>query len=232
MEILTDLQRLNIHCSEKGLTKALTQKWTSYYLMRIDAGHYDDVMIGLRKMREEMNNKEDAKNSDFVLITINPAHHIELHQIKLVVAKLLSKKWLSTYIYTYEQRSESVESFKGIHVHILIHKPDKKQHEMKNEIRNTCKSICDISNPAILNFRNLMKEDDVKKCVNYLTGQKADPDKHIKQSVDIEFRKYYKLKPYYMEDKNKIFPIGITNGQINTEESETFQAHQREENDN
>lgn len=215
---MDSINRLNITCSEKGLTKALTMKWTSYYLLRIESGYYDEVIIGLKKMREELNTKEDAKNSDFVLITINPYHHTSLEQIKLVVAKLISKKWLSTYIYTYEQRSESELEYKGIHVHLLIHKPEKKQHECKNEIRNTCKNICDISNPAILNFRNLKGPDDVKKAYNYIAGIKADTEKHIKQSIDVKFRTHYKLQRYYISDENKIFHT-INNGEINTPET-------------
>ena len=232
LEILSPLNRLNITCSEKGLTKALTSKWTSWYLMQIDNGAYDDVIVGLQKMREDLNTKSESDNTDFVLITINPYHHIELPQLKLVVIKLLAKKWISTYIYTFEQRSESIDEFKGIHIHILLHKPNKKQHECKNEIRNTCKSICDISNPAILNFRNLKSEDDVKKSVNYLIGQKADTNKHQKQLIDIEFRKFHRLRPYYISDENNIFCIGNpTNGEEQQDSKVSFQENQFEEND-
>ncbi|AXQ66250.1 MAG: putative replication initiation protein [Cressdnaviricota sp.] len=128
-------------------------------------------------------------------------------ELKLVIQKLLTKKWITTYVYTYEQRSETSEHYKGFHCHILLYRKDKSNSQMMKEIRNTCKHICDISNTHILNFRNLKTDADVEKAYNYITGIKADSNKHTKQMIDKEFRKHYYLKEYYKKDPDNLISL-------------------------
>jgi hypothetical protein len=160
--------------------------------------------MGLQTLREEIRDHEDSKATDWSLITINPYLHIKMTELKLVVEKIVSKKWITTYTYTYEQRSETNEQYKGFHCHLLIYRKDKSNSQMFREIRNTCKSICDTSNTHILNFRNLKTDEDVSKAYNYITGSKADENKHIKQMIDKEFRNFYYLKAFYKKDPENL----------------------------
>ena len=134
-----------------------------------------------------------------------------MSELKAVVEKIVSKKWIHTYAYTYEQRSESNDEYKGFHCHLLLYRQEKANSHLIREIRNTCKNICDISNTHILNFRNLKTDDDVKKAYNYITGVKADENKHIKQMIDVEFRKYYYLRKYYEKDPQNILSKLLNN---------------------
>lgn len=199
-----EITRLFYDAKDKGFTQALTLFWKNYYLFKLNKGDLDEAIMGLQALREEIRDNEDNKATDWSLITINPYLHIKMTELKLVIEKLLSKKWITTYTYTYEQRSETSEQYKGFHCHLLLYRKDKPNSAMYREIRNTCKSICDTSNTHILNFRNLKTDDDVKKAYNYITGAKADENKHIKQMIDKEFRLFYYLKPFYKKDPNNI----------------------------
>lgn len=209
---MDEKNKLFLLSSEKGLKQAFVQFWKNYYLQKIANCEMDTMIVGLQKLREEMREKEDAKCTDWTLITINPYLHVTMKELEAVVLKVVSKKWITTYCYTYEQRAETSEDYKGFHCHLLIYRKDKSNSTLIREIRNTCKNICDTSNTHILNFRNLKTDDDVRKAYNYITGEKADENKHIKQMIDKEFRIHYKLKPFYISDENKILYNIINNG--------------------
>lgn len=199
-----EVQRTFYDAKDKGFNQALTQFWKNYYLFKLNKGDLDSAIMGLQALREEIRDNEDSKSADWTLITINPYLHIKMSEFKLVVEKLISKKWITTYTYTYEQRSETNEQYKGFHCHLLLYRKDKCNSSMYREIRNTCKAICDTSNTHILNFRHLRTDEDVKKAYNYITAQKADSNKHIKQMIDKEFRNFYYLKSFYKKDPDNL----------------------------
>jgi hypothetical protein len=207
-----------LKAKEKGENQALVQFWKNYYLYKMNKGDLDSTIIGLQTLREEMRDHEDSKATDWTLITINPYLHIKMSELKAVIEKLISKKWITTYTYCYEQRSEDSNEYKGFHCHLLIHRKDKTQCHLIREIRNTVKNICDTSNTHILNFRNLKTDDDVRKAYNYITGEKADGNKHIKQMIDKEFRVFHYLKPFYQSDPNKLIFDIINAGKIQEED--------------
>lgn len=199
-----EMQRLFYDAKDKGFMQALILFWKNYYLFKLNKGDLDEAIIGLQALREEVRDNEDNKATDWTLITINPYLHTKMNELKLVIEKLVSKKWITTYTYAYEQRSETNEQYKGFHCHLLLYRKDKPNSSMYREIRNTCKNICDTSNTHILNFRNLKTDDDVRKAYNYITGVKADDNKHIKQMIDKEFRLFYCLKPFYKKDPDNL----------------------------
>lgn len=199
-----EITRHFYNAKDKGFIQSLTLFWKNYYLFKLNKGDLDEAIIGLQQLREEIKDNEDNKATDWTLITINPYLHTKMNELKLVIEKLVSKKWITTYTYTYEQRSETNEEYKGFHCHLLLYRKDIPNSQMYREVRNTCKHICDTSNTHILNFRNLKTDDDVKKAYNYITGQKADVNKHIKQMIDKEFRQFYYLKSYYIKDLNNL----------------------------
>lgn len=206
---------------EVGLRQCLISFWKNYFLMKLNKGDLDEMILGLETIRNEINTNEDLKKTDWTLITINPYLHTKMSELKAVVEKIVSKKWITTYAYTYEQRSESNDEYKGFHCHLLLYRQEKSNSHLIREIRNTCKNICDISNTHILNFRNLKGEDDVKKAYNYITGIKADENKHIKQMIDKEFRNYYYLRAYYEKDPKNILSNLLNKTECPTKEEDT-----------
>ena len=111
--------------------------------------------------------------------------------------KLTKKKWLTDFIYAYEQRSEIQYDYHGYHVHMILKRNGKKMFDIRKEFKSTLKHICDVSNPHILNIKNIKDNTDLKRRVNYITNFKADVNKHAKQYNDINFRNHYQLERYY-----------------------------------
>jgi len=101
-----------------------------------------------------------------------------------VTNEFISKKWIINYCYGIEQQSVLDDDIKGIHCHILFNRNGKKPSEIKKETNLTFKQVCDTSNPAILNYRNLRNTQDIHKVYDYVDGTKASEDKLKEQYKD------------------------------------------------
>lgn len=143
-------------------------------------------------------NNEIKENSKYIFITINPNAQITLLDFINKINKLMSKKWMGSYLYVYEQRGETLEEVgKGFHFHAIIEKPKtKKYSEMIRELSNSANSVCDTSNFHFFNIKSISEEECQRKII-YLTGSKADECKHLKQTMDIVFRNNNNLKSFY-----------------------------------
>ncbi|AXH75743.1 MAG: putative replication initiation protein [Cressdnaviricota sp.] len=203
-ELLTSEQRLCIEELELvrklAMRKALVSLYSQYYMNMIYEGKFDEIAPKLKLIRDELDLSKEIKATEWVFITINPKDTVSIKIIMNTMEKLVSKKWIQQYIYVLEQRSEGDEDIRGVHVHLLLNRNGKKPGAMKNEIKNTCVKICDVSNPHILNFKNLPTDKDVCQSYNYITGVKSDVEKHPKQAKDEYFRKYYNINPYYKSE--------------------------------
>jgi len=154
---------------------------------------YDEVQL-----LKEQNNRKSSQQY-YYWITFNPKPDITLEQLRKFTDKLLSKKWITDAIYSYEQRGETLEDCgKGIHMHILIHRNNFKTTHAKREIYNTFKSYTGISKDIF--DKNCFKaipyswgEDKVE----YLKGNKWDSEKDSKIKIDAEFRQKNNLSIYY-----------------------------------
>ncbi len=136
-------------------------------------------------------------NKEWYFLTVNPAPDITLKDFMKTIQKALLKKWITYYIFVIEQRGENEEELgKGFHTHIIFNKGIK-HCKVVTEMGNTFKKMCDISNFHLFNLKNIGEEEKKRK-IEYITGTKADDAKHLKQQMDIIFRKKENLKSYYI----------------------------------
>lgn len=142
--------------------------------------------------------EEIKENSKYVFITINPNAFITLLDFINKINKMMAKKWITNYLYVYEQRGEHLgELGKGFHFHLILQKPKTKSYaHMLRELSNSANSVCDSSNFHFFNIKSISEEECQRKII-YITGSKADASKHLKQEMDIIWRQNNNLKSFY-----------------------------------
>jgi hypothetical protein len=143
-------------------------------------------------------------NKEWYFLTINPRPDITLQEFMKTIQKAVLKRWITYYIFVIEQRGENEEELgKGFHTHIIFNKGIK-HCKVVLEMANTFKKMCDTSNYHLFNLKNIGDEEKKRK-IEYITGCKKDEQKHLKQQMDIIFRKRENLKSYYiLEDASQI----------------------------
>jgi len=150
----------------------------------------------LEKLRQLHKNKVEIEK-EWYFLTVNPKPDITLTEFMKTIQKALMKKWINYYIMVIEQRGEcEAELGKGFHTHIIFNKGCK-HCKVITEMSNTFKKMCDTSNYHLFNLKSIGEEEKKRK-VEYITGVKADVEKHLKQQMDIIFRERNKLKSYYI----------------------------------
>ena len=96
-----------------------------------------------------------------IFITINPNAQITLLDFINKINKMMSKKWITNYLYVYEQRGETeAELGKGFHFHCILEKPKGKSYShMIRELSNSANSVCDTSNFHFFNVKSISEEE-------------------------------------------------------------------------
>lgn len=211
----TGFDTMVYECKWKGLQKALTNAYGSYYSTLIYEGKFDKIIPDLKFLKDVNTQIGENKTTEYIFITINPKSDISFEMFEEVISgkkqNLTNKKWMKDYIYCYEQRSEEIDEYKGYHLHMVLKRNNKKMFDIKKEFKNTLKTIMNVDNPNCLNFKNIRDEPDLKRRINYITNFKADSDKHKKQYNDVHFRKHYNLKRYYTT--NDHYELYISNSE-------------------
>jgi len=160
----------------------------------------DDVNFRILEERyNHLKKQEEIKeNSKYIFITINPNAQITLLDFINKVDKMMGKKWITNYLYVYEQRGETeAELGKGFHFHCILEKPKGKPYShMIRELSNSANSVCDTSNFHFFNIKSISEEECQRKII-YITGRKADEAKHLKQQMDIVWRQKHNLLSFY-----------------------------------
>jgi len=174
------------------------------YLRLEDQSLGDELLQNQYNIVKELQDHKDKKNdkldSQYIFITLSPRPDVSLSEFKKVIEKIFSKKWQSKYIYVIEQRGSTKDDCgKGIHLHSLIHRNDKKFSEIKREIHNTFKRLYDEEVYSAFDVKLVDDSpDNLSKIINYMLGEKATADKQLKQVQDKIFREREKIKPYYV----------------------------------
>jgi len=170
-------------CSDPELDKLFKDAYD-----RLDRERYAFVQSNL-----EMQNK-----TKYIFLTINPNPQITLPEFVRCIEKMMSKPWLTKYLYVLEQRGETLADVgKGFHFHGIIEKPSNKSYQhMIRELASTANKVCDTSNFHFYNLKNISEEEKERKIV-YITGQKADAAKHLKQQMDVIWRVNNNLFSHY-----------------------------------
>lgn len=149
---------------------------------------------------KEERDRVEKFNTRYIFLTVNPEPSITLKTILEILKKACSKKWMTNYIYSIEQRGDDENEIgKMPHIHLIIDMEiDKKRHEIIRELKNTFKKLCDVSKTSFFNVKNI-KDGHLKNFVKYITGVKKDQLKHPKQKIDKLFREKNNLLPLYGE---------------------------------
>lgn len=190
------IQQKILSIKRQAFKDVLLDTYKSYYRQEIANGKFDEIIPDLAVIRDGINNKN---NSNYLWITINPRPSVNLIEFIKIVEKSLKKSWICKYLCVIEQRGCNEEEIgKGFHTHILIDKGDYRFSHARREFVSTYNKVCDVQNYHTFNF-NCCKEIDINKRQNYMLGRKADPEKHIKQDMDIIFRNRYNIPTFYGE---------------------------------
>jgi len=178
---------IETHYSYFGFDNELDKMFQETYA-RLDKERYQYV-----QRNEEIKNK-----TKYIFLTINPNPNITLMEFIRCMEKLMSKQWMTRYLYVFEQRGETeADVGKGFHFHAIIEKPTNKSYQhMMRELASSANKMCDTSNFHFYNVKNISEEEKNRK-VEYITGRKADIAKHLKQDMDIIFRTKNNLLSYY-----------------------------------
>lgn len=184
-----------------GLKKAIRNAYGSYYSTLIYEGKFDSVIPDLQKLKDMSVQINENKTTEYIFITFNPKSTVDFETFYEIMQgkkqSVVSKKWMKDIIYCYEQRSEIEHEYSGYHCHMVIKRNGKKMFDIRKELKSTLKSVMEVDNPHCLNFRNIKDEANLKRIINYMTGFKADIEKHPKQYNDKNFRNHYKIEQYY-----------------------------------
>jgi len=155
------------------------------------------------KLRQSLDEKNDDKKVPAYFFTIRPPETVSWDEFYKTTQAAMKKKWLTQYIYAYEQVGTSSDMVgHGKHFHALIFLNGKKLSHMKREFKSTFKYIIDFDHDNLDNFYNFKPcvEKDIKNRINYIVGDKhstAATQKDVKQQYDIIFRQQKGIKPYY-----------------------------------
>jgi len=182
---------------EKLLQKSALESLKSRIKNKFNT-YWDKMLDEIKDQHPIFNSIEEIEEkTEWLFITINPRPDVEFNTFKQIITKISQKKWMQLYYYVYEQRGiNESELGKGFHSHILINRCGKKHSQIRSEIANTIKHICDTSNPHCYNIQ-YCKNTDLEKRKNYILGTKAPEDKQIKQTMDIIWREHLGLENYY-----------------------------------
>lgn len=174
-----------------------------------------------RKLFDEQNAINDD-TEDYLFININPREDVSIDEIQKTMGKVLQKKWLKDAIYVIEQRGKDLsEVCKGKHIHLLVHRNGQKPSDVKREIANTVKHICDVETQRRYGWKTgayvpyLQQSKTVKNRLTYMLGNKSTlvkktkeyNFKDVKQEMDRVMRQRFNLQDFY--SKGNIDTSGV-----------------------
>lgn len=170
--------------------------------LELELGVSKDVEMVHLYNQVNMLKNEKAKESDtryLGFFTFNFKPEITLEKLFIFMGKLTKKNWLSDYSYCIEQRGETLEEIgKGLHVHLLFKRNQKRPSECVRECYNTFNKYTGMSynifNTKSCKFYPL---DYYEEKIEYMTGKKWDTDKLSKVEMDKKFREKNNIKLLY-----------------------------------
>lgn len=193
----------------KARERAISDKLTTYYKKLIDEDMIDELYPGdnkpkvlevLKDLKQKTDTILDTKNGkmNWCFFTINFKADVNHEDIVSVMKDFCKKcKFIDTYMWSIEQRSEDSQMFHGFHVHILFQKdgnpPSKIQRAFKTKFFDKY-----VGTSCALDYKYVENPD---KRIKYILGLKDDKEKDAKIAVDKIFRELYGYQRYYAEGK-------------------------------
>lgn len=157
-----------------------------------------DIAKDVNAIMAKRHEKQQGAKSTHCFVTVNTKPDTPLADLMRKVEKALKKKWITDWMYCFEQRGTIDKDMgKGIHVHILINRGTEPA-KLKKEMRNTFKDLVGNADcPNHINFGWRTTPSDVIKTQNYIKGIKKDTAKDAKHDADVQWRADNNLQPYY-----------------------------------
>ncbi len=139
--------------------------------------------------------------SPFILLTVNPRPGITFKELNKQITKFVKRKIVRSYKYVYEIRKKSLDTYTGLHCHIVLHYTCK-PYDFKRAAKSTFKNVCDVSNPSILNIRYI-NESEIPEKIDYIKGKKQD-----KKKGGVELTKLWRQKHNIADIYESELPLG------------------------
>lgn len=151
--------------------------------------------------RNSLGEKVENNNKPYIWLCVNPNSTYTFNEFRNLVNKMVSKVWVKSYVYVFEQRGvNESEAGKGFHLHAIIKRPDdKKPSHCIRELSNTFKKCCDTSNYHFFQTK-FIDIDEYNRKLEYILGTKDSNDenqKDLKQNMDKYWRGKNFIKPFY-----------------------------------
>jgi hypothetical protein len=136
----------------------------------------------------------------YFFITVNPKPDVKLDLFMKLLVNFCKRKPITDYIYTIEQRGETIEEVgKGFHAHILVSWDPAMSKRVRQFCGETFKRVIGSNNNHIININKIPKEY-FKDKIDYMTGLKWDPEKDQKLKIDKIFREQNNILLLYKND--------------------------------
>lgn len=163
----------------------------------------NEIQKEIQALRLSLGEKGE-KTTPYIWLCVNPNPTVLLSEFNKTINKMITKKWLQSYVYVLEQRGQIEEEIgKGFHLHAIIKRPDdKKLSHCIRELSNTFKTICDVSNYHFFQTKFIDEAEKDRK-MEYILGQKEYTDdnrKDLKQQMDKIWRERLNIQPYFFSN--------------------------------
>jgi hypothetical protein len=149
-------------------------------------------------IKGSLNETNGGRNNKYILLTITPNPRITLQMFFNVITKMMSKPWITNFLYVFEQRGKDEgECGKDFHLRAIIKKPlNKSYSHMLRELSSTANKVCDSSCPTCFTIKAI-SERECQLSLIHLTDVKPDDTEYQKHAIDIIWRQQNNLKNYY-----------------------------------
>lgn len=155
----------------------------------------------IQKLTIYYNTLFNVKKNKFplMLITVRPKTDTTFTKFYKLVNKAFTKKWLTRYIYVYEQKGKEKENIgDGFHIHALVDIPQNKPFsDVYREFRNTFKSVCALPGihfyPLIEDYRaDKLEYMGCTEDYEFICPNKYDFKNNIEKNKCLKFDEIFK----------------------------------------
>lgn len=193
----------NDNVKDRARKRVLQLQYEELYRLR-NLAKPNEIQKEIQEIRNSLGEKVDASAKPYIWLCVNPSQTLTLAEFKKMIDKMVTKKWLDTYVYVLEQRGMTEEELgKGFHLHAIIKRPDdKKPSHCVRELSNTFKKACDVSNYHFFQTKFIDEAEKDRK-MEYILGQKEYTEenrKDLKQIMDKVWRQRFNIQPYFFSN--------------------------------
>lgn len=197
----------------EGARRALKDEIYNNFKILIRNGMYDElpgihpnVLEFTKTLKQKCDNILDLKKGAFgwCWFTISFKPEIEHSEIVDVFNKFVNKtKFVNTYMWSIEQRSDDIENTHGYHIHILFDKEKNAPSKIERAFRTKfVGKYCEKDKHVYDTYT-----DKVEHKIKYILGIKDDKEKDEKIATDKAFREKFGYQDYYIGGDEKFHQL-------------------------